>query len=177
MERKDVKLAMKRYFLSNPTAKLRVREIERELGLPLPSVIRYCRELEEEGILSREKTGSVTFYTADRTNERYLLEKKLHNIRRIHESGLIDYLRKELGNPPIILFGSYARGEDVEESDIDIYVESPSKKELDMGNFEKSLERRIQIFRHSSLGEIGNSHMANNIANGITLNSYVEVFR
>jgi len=58
------------------------------LKLPLPPVIRYCRELEEEGILTTVKIGSVTFYTASRS-ETYLLEKKLYNIKQVYESGLI----------------------------------------------------------------------------------------
>ena len=75
MKRKNIKQTIKEHFFINPTAKLRVRGIERTLKLPLPSVIRYCRELETEGILTIQKTGNVVFYTAGRTNEKYLLEK------------------------------------------------------------------------------------------------------
>ena len=54
---------------------MRVRGLERTLKLPLPSVIRYCKELKEEGILTIKKIGNVNFYTADRTNHNFLLEK------------------------------------------------------------------------------------------------------
>src|SRR3989344_5455776 len=116
MTQKDIKRTIKEYFFINPTAKLRVREIERTLKLPLPSVIRYCKELEKEGILTINKMGSVNFYTASRS-EAYLLEKKLFNIRIIYKSGLIEYLKRELSNPAIALFGSFAKGEDTENSD------------------------------------------------------------
>ena len=161
----------------NPTAKLRVREMERTLKLPLPSVIRYCKELEKEEILTTAKIGKVVFYTADRASDKYFLEKKLYNFRRVYESGLIEYLKQELSNPPIIIFGSFAKGEDIEESDIDLYVETPSKKELELGKFEKILKRKIQLFKQKSLNEIFNLHLANNIINGIRLNNYVEVFK
>lgn len=172
-----IKTKIMEYFFTYPSAKLRVREIERVLQLPLPSVIRYCREMEEEGVLSALKIGSVVFYTAYATSEKYLLEKKLYNIRKISESGLVSYLKQELSNPPIILFGSFSRGEDIEQSDIDLYVETSSKKGLNLNKFEKLLSRKIQLFRHKSLNAIGNPHLANNIINGLTLNNYVEVFK
>src|SRR3989344_5559970 len=115
MRTKNIKQEIIEYFFVNPTAKLRVREIERALKLPLPSIIRYCKDLEKEKILSIVKTGSVIFYTADRTSEKFLLEKKLFNIKQVYESGTLGYIRRELSNPTIVLFGSYAKGEDTEE--------------------------------------------------------------
>jgi len=177
MRTKNIKQEIIEYFFVNPTAKLRVREIERALKLPLPSIIRYCKDLEKEKILSIVKTGSVIFYTADRTSEKFLLEKKLFNIKQVYESGTLEYLRRELSNPTIVLFGSYAKGEDTEESDIDLYLETPSKKEVNMDKFEKILKRKIQILRHKNLKDIQNPHLANNIINGVLLNGFVEVFK
>lgn len=165
------------YFFINPNAKLRVREIERTLKIPLPSVIRYCRELQKESILTAVKTGKVTFYTGNWGSEKYHLEKKIHNLRKIYESGIIEYIRQELINPVIVLFGSFAKGEDTEESDIDLYIETPSKKEIKLGKFEKLLKRKIQIFRNNNLNEISNHYLANNIINGIILNNYLEIFK
>lgn len=177
MAQKNIKETIMQYYFNNPTAKHRVRELERQLKLPLPSVIRYCRELEKEGILTVLRTGNVVFYTADRISEKYRLEKKLHNIRQLWESGLIEYLKQELSNPPIILFGSYAKGEDIEDSDIDLYIETPSKREFTLNKFEKFLHRKIQIFRSKNLQNLSNPNLANNIVNGIIMNSYVEVFK
>lgn len=176
MVKKYIKDRMMEYFLANPSARLRVRGIERELKLPLPSVIRYCKELKKQGILAIEKIGDVNFYTADRTSEMYILEKKLYNLRNIYLSGIIEYLKQELSNPAIVLFGSYARGEDTEDSDIDLYIETPSQKKVNIEKFENKLKRSLQLFQHKSLGRISNQHLANNIANGITLNNNIEVF-
>jgi len=177
MRRKDIKQKIKEYFFVNPGSRLRVREIERVLKIPLPSVIRYCKELKKEGILTTIKIGNVFFYTADRTNENFLIEKKLYNIKSLYNSGLVEFLKINLNNPAIIVFGSYSRGEDMETSDIDLYIETLSKKELNLEKFEKILKRKIQIFRHASLNEIRNVNLANNILNGVILNNYVEVFR
>jgi predicted nucleotidyltransferase len=172
-----IKGMVKEYFFANPEAKLRVRNIEKTLKLPLPSVIRYCRELKNEGLLATVKTGNVVFYTANRANGNFTLEKRLFNLKQVYEAGLIDYLKKELSNPVVILFGSYAKGEDTENSDIDLYVETPSKEGVDLGRFEGILKRKIQVFRHESIGEVSNKHLANNIINGIVLNGFIEVFK
>jgi predicted nucleotidyltransferase len=172
-----IKQKIKDYFLINNNAKHRVRELERILKLPLPSIIRYCKELKNEGILTNIKIGDVVFYTANKTNYSYMIEKKLFNIKQIYYSGIIEYLKLELSNPPIILFGSFSKGEDIEESDIDLYIETSSNKKLNLDKFEKILYKKIQLFRHKNLNVISNSHLANNIINGIILNNYVEVFK
>ena len=51
-------------------------------------------------------------------------------LKILFESQLIEYLKIEFNNPGIILFGSFAKGEDIEKSDIDLYLETPSKKQV-----------------------------------------------
>ncbi|MBI2109604.1 hypothetical protein HYT58_00325, partial [Candidatus Woesearchaeota archaeon] len=51
MKVRNIKEKIKESFFINPTVKLRVRQIERKLEIPLPSAIRYIKELEKEGIL------------------------------------------------------------------------------------------------------------------------------
>ena len=176
MIRKDIKSLIKQYFFTNPSSKLRVREIERTLNLPLPSVIRYCKELKNEKILKIFQIGNSKFYTAS-NSDTFLLEKKLFNIKSLYVSGLIDFLKKEYNNPAIILFGSYFKGEDIETSDIDIYLETPSKKTVKTEKFDKTLNRNVQLFVFKDITNIKNKHLANNIINGITLNNYVGVFK
>jgi len=175
MVRKNIKQKIKEYFFVNPTAKLRVRRIEKQLNLPLPSVIKYCKELEKEGILKRVEIGGVVFYTANRASENFIIEKKLFNIYSLYNSGLVGFLRKELGNPTIVVFGSYASGEDIEKSDVDIYIETPSKKSINTEKYEKIIKRRIHIFVYKHIHEIGNKELANNIVNGVVLNGFLEV--
>ena len=172
----DAKTKLKEYFLDNPTKKLRVRQIEREVKIALPSAIRYAKELEEEGILKSETIAGIKLYSAARMGEKYTIEKKLHNIRRLHESGLIKYLEEEYSHPEIILFGSYAKGEDIEKSDIDLYIETPIKEIKGLEPFEKKLGKQIQVFCHKNLKEIKNKHLLNNIINGAILSGYIEVF-
>ncbi|MEK6830875.1 MAG: nucleotidyltransferase domain-containing protein [Nanoarchaeota archaeon] len=177
MTAKNIKDRIKEYFFLNPTNKLRVRQIEREIKIPLPSVIRYTKELEKEGILKKEETSGAVFFSSDRSSQSFLLEKKFFNTRLIFESGLIDFIIKEYSNPVIIVFGSYSKGEDIENSDVDLYIQSLSKKEINLEKFEKQLKRKIQIFIYPSINKVKNPHLSNNIINGIILNNFLEVFK
>lgn len=177
MKRYNIKEKIRGYFFVNPSIKLRVRQMERELKIPLPSLIRYVNELEKEEFLKKIKIGNVVFYSADRASKNFLLEKKLFNIKSLYNSGLIGFLVIELSNPVIVVFGSYSKGEDTENSDIDLYIETPSKKEVKLEKFEKILKRKIQIFSHQSIRKINNSHLANNILNGVNLNGFIEAFK
>ena len=177
MRRKNIKKVIKEYFFVNPTSKLRVRQIEKSLKLPLPSVIRYCNELEKERLLAKIRTGNIVFYTANKGDEKFTLEKKFFNLKSLYDSGLVNFLRTELSNPVIVVFGSYAKGEDIENSDIDLYVETPSKKKIDLKKYEKKLNRKIQLMVHKNLREVGNNHLINNIINGFVLNGFLEALK
>jgi predicted nucleotidyltransferase len=177
MIKKSIKTKIKEYFFLNPTIKLRVRQIEREIEIPLPSAINYAKELEQEEFLKSEIIANIKIYSANRTSEKFLLEKKLFNIKYLISSGLINYLKIELSNPTIIIFGSFSRGEDIEKSDIDLYIESPTKKKINLSTFEKKIKKEIQIFIYRDINKIQNKNLANNIINGIVLNGFIEVFK
>jgi len=177
MKRKDIKQKIKNYFFENPTKKLRVRHIERIVKVPLPSAIKYVKELKKEEILKGSEVSGVKFYSADRISTNFLIEKRLFNIKSIYDSGLIEQIIKEDKNPLVILFGSYSLGEDIEKSDIDLYIEGNGKVGLKLDKFEKILNRKIQIFTFKSIKNIQNKDLANNIINGIVLNGYLEVFK
>lgn len=177
MKRKNIKLKILHYFFENPTQKLRVRQIERKVGVALPSVIQYVKELTREDILRKEDFAGVVMYSAKRTSQKFLFEKRIHNMKILVNSGLVNYIIEKLSNPNIILFGSFSKGEDTEESDIDLYIETPSKSKISLTAFEKKLDRSIQIFTYSKIHKIKNKELANNIINGITLNGFIEVHR
>ena len=177
MIRKPIKEKIKQFFFLNPTIKLRVRQIERQIKVPLPSVIRYTKELENEEILKSSEIANIITYSADRMSKQFLLEKKLFNIGQLFSSKVVDFLIEQFSNPTIITFGSYSKGEDIEKSDIDIYIESPVKKEINLKKFEKDHQRRIQIFIYNDITKVENKELANNILNGITLNGFVEFFK
>ena len=175
MIKKSIKSKIMEYFFLNPTQRLRVREIERKARVPLPSAIKYSKELEKEGILESAEISSARFYSADRSSKKFLMEKKLFNLRSIAESGIVEYAVEQCSNPTVVLFGSYSKGEDTEASDIDLYIEA--QKTVHLEQFENQLHRRIQIFAYRNINDIKNKELANNIINGITLNGFLEAIK
>jgi len=176
MKSSSVKQRIQEFFFMNPSKRLRITELARSAHTPLPSTIRYANELVTETILERQIIGSTAFYTTQATSPRYRFEKQQWNRRQIQYSGLIEYLTKEFAGAPILIFGSYDRGEDIETSDIDLYIESDRTETIDLTRFEKILGHDIQLFIHPSLGKIPNPHLANSIINGTVLAGTIEVF-
>src|SRR3989338_7441936 len=75
----------------------------------------------------------------------------------------------------IVLFGSAAKGEDTEQSDIDLFVQA-KRKSFDTIKAEKHLERKISLIFESDMKKV-NKELRNNLANGIVLSGYFEVLQ
>ena len=126
--------------------------------------------------MKSEVIGNVKFYSADRSSKQFLIEKKLFNIKSLHSSKLIDYIINEYDDPSIVIFGSFSKGEDIEGSDIDIFVESSRKDIKIPESYEKKLKRNIHLFLYKKISDVKNKELANNIMNGVTLNGFIEVY-
>ncbi|MBN2142439.1 nucleotidyltransferase domain-containing protein [Candidatus Woesearchaeota archaeon] len=173
----NLKNKLKEHFFRNPTGKFRVRTLERLLKMPLPSVIRYCKELEKELLIKEEIISGARFYSADRSSDKFTFEKRIFNLRLIHNSGIIKRINMEYSYPLLILFGSFSRGEDVESSDIDIFIETSENKMIDLRSYEKIFGKSLEVHKYKKLTSIKNKQLANNIINGAVLSGFMDIFR
>ena len=170
---------MKELF-NKPTHKFHIRELARKTGLNPNTIISFTDDLEEESIIGKEKKKHIVEISLNLENPATLQKKKFFNLSEIHDSGLIDFLVEEYNHPKsIILFGSYARGEDIERGDVDIMINTVKKEIVDLSKFEKKLKRKIHPFLFSEK-EIKNmkkqnKELLNNILNGVILFGYINV--
>ena len=134
-----------REFMVFPRKFFYAREISRETNIALPSVLSYLKKLKKENLILGEKSGLYQRFIANRDNEMFKILKKSYLVLKINDLGLLDYLYEVCLPNSIVLFGSSSKGEDIEESDIDIFVES-SEKELNLKKYEKKLNRNINVF-------------------------------
>jgi len=74
----------------------------------------------------------------------------------------------------IVLFGSASKGEDIKDSDIDLFLQCKEKK-LDMKKYEKELKRKVNIFFSDNFNKLS-KELKNNIINGVILYGYLKVF-
>lgn len=150
-------------FFQEPTKAHFIKEISRKINLAHTSVKNHLQTLIKEGLIEKTETELFSGYRARRENPDFIFHKKISNLISLEESKIINSL-KEHYPKSIILFGSYDKGEDVETSDIDLFVDSKKFKFSD-AKFKKSLKRNIHIiFR-----EEANKSLMGNINQGAIL--------
>lgn len=165
-------------FFREPGRQHYLIEISKKAKLAHTSVKKHLSTLKKLSIIkeSIEKKGKRKFplYRADINNKTYKYYKKIYNLLQLKESGVIDFLKDELMPKAIVLFGSYQRGEDTEDSDIDIFLECKEKK-LELSSFKKELNRDIQLHFRENFKKYP-KELKNNIINGTMLDGYLEAF-
>ena len=154
--------------------KLSQRDIAKYLNVSPTAVGNSMKKLYDEEIINIEKLKNINLISINRENKKVKQLKKVTNLKFIYVSGLLDFLEESLAGSSIILFGSYARGEDIYSSDIDIAVIGRKKKDMKIKEFEKILNKNITLNFYDSWKEI-NKHLKNNILNGILLSGGVDI--
>jgi len=160
-------------FLFNPNDNFRLREISRLSGISPPSVMNYLKEFEQEELIESYEKRGVPFYKSNLNSEYLAFYKKLAILYELQESGLIDFLWDKLAPEAIILYGSYAKAEFTEDSDIDLFIIGKENK-IDLTEFEKKLGIEVHLMFEEDIKKI-QKHLRNNLCNGITLKGYFKV--
>jgi predicted nucleotidyltransferase len=145
---------------NHPSRAHSVREIAKKTGVPSSTVQRYLQRLKSEKMVSLENKSATSPYLK--------FKKSFFLIDKLYKSGLVDYLAQELNPENIIVFGSVRKGEYEKDSDVDIFIETAVKKELNLGLFERRISRKVQLFIESDINKL-NPHLFNNVINGIKL--------
>mgnify|MGYP003987829595 FL=1 len=102
--------------------------------------------------------------------------KRVDNLKQIYESKLLECLEQEFAGSTIILFGSYSRGEDTENSDTDIAIIGRKEKKINLNKYEKLLDRRINLNFYESFSKI-HKNLKENLFNGIVLSGGIELWK
>jgi len=154
---------------------LNMNNIAKILNVSQPAVLKSIPPLQKEKLIiaEQDKDSSRWAIGLNRDNKEVIGLKRADNLKQLYESGLIQYLYDNFPGATIILFGSYAHGEDTIKSDIDLAIINSGKKEID-SKFEKILERKIIINYYKSFNNI-EKPLLSNILNGITLKGAVEI--
>lgn len=155
---------------------LNQRQIANFLEVSPPAVMKALPDLEKESLIKIQQDKETKRWSIElnRDNYKVMQLKRADNLRQLYETGLIDFLEKEFAGATVILFGSYSRGEDIINSDIDIAVIGRKEKEINLKNFEKIFEREINLNFYDSFKDI-HKHLKENLCNGIVLAGGVEL--
>lgn len=160
-------------FFDFPRKAFLIRELSRNTKLSVPSIRLHIKALLAEGLILKDKNGLYPSFSAVRESPFFKLLKAQNVILRLHQTSILSTIEKVVYPSCIVLFGSASRGEDSEESDIDLFVQAKHIK-LDLSKFEKTLNRKINLLFEPDLKTIG-PELLNNLANGTVVYGYLKV--
>ena len=131
-----------------------IKEIQERIGYSYERVNSALKSLTEKKIIVEKQKGKTLIYSLDTNGiysyslgfNRYTLQREVDFIRK-HRP--IYKAIQEIENYPfswsVILFGSYSKGTETKESDVDLIVTCIPSKEKEVNNFIKSLEHKYGI--------------------------------
>lgn len=132
-------------FLKKPYEKYYLREASRILKMSPMTVSRALKLLTKEKLLKKEKNKNQILYQG---NLEYLPFKHLkiaYNLSWLGKRNVIPFLKEKLsGLSTVVLYGSYAKGENDEKSDLDLLAISAMKSDVS-SVLSKKLGREVNI--------------------------------
>lgn len=154
------------HFLEYPKRKIHVREYARLQNITPATASTILKKFQKQDILKKEIIQNIHLYSLQSSQIVKDL-KVFYTIQKIRT--IIPQLNAFFGKPHIILFGSASKGEDNEQSDIDLYVESEVTSQIIRNTLEKKLKRPLQLFVYKQIQDVPNKYLQQNIMNGIVL--------
>ncbi len=162
-----------RVFFRSPTRLFQIRQISKEVKLAPTSVKKYINDFLSQTLVKKTQGGVYIAYKANRSDQKFRSYKKIDMLLSIEECEVLDFIEEKCSPKAIILFGSASKGDDIETSDIDLFVQA-KEKDLKLGSFEKKLARKISIFFENDLKKLS-PELKNNIINGTSLRGFLEL--
>ena len=139
-------------YLSDYTAKFHVREISRILDANHRTISLALKALENKGVMKHEIAGKNKQYFLNLDN--FLTKEYIRNAESAKKIKLLDKyfvlkkllaeLSEDLKGTPMILFGSYSKGEETKDSDVDILILKDGKEQK-IENIIKEFAKRHNI--------------------------------
>lgn len=133
-----------KFFLRNPSTEISYTELRKKAKTAKATLTKWLSILLKDGLIEVKRVGVTKLYRLNRGNPINAQLKILDNV--VSLAPAMDIGKKY--NVRIYLYGSAARGEDNEESDIDLLIIGKVKKEQIVGDINKvsnSIGRSIKM--------------------------------
>lgn len=162
-------------FFDDPVKDFQLREISRKIKLHHKTVLRQMKKLLKMKLVKENRKTLYKSYNSNTENPWFARTKRTFNLLQLYDSGLIDFLQEKVQPGAITVFGSYAKGVDTKESDIDLFLEAPEEN-LEVSLYEEKLGRKVHLFFEKNFHSL-NSGLKNNLLNGTILQGSLKVFK
>ena len=124
----DIDLRILCLFTKGYNKELYIREVGKLLGISSRTALVTLDKLERKGILESKTRGKIKVYTIKKisiSKEYFLLTEQYKKIHFLEKSHLIKEILEKLDDilkGIVVIFGSYAKGIQKEDSDLDLFI-------------------------------------------------------
>lgn len=167
-------------FYKFPEKEFSLSDVAKEAKVSKANLGAILSYLKDINFIKIEKLAKIWRIRANQENLIFKRAKAIYNLNFLYQTGLVEFLDQTYNHPKaIILFGSFRKGEDISNSDIDIAIESNEFKEYktvelkQLSDLERVIGKIIQIHEFNS--KHIDKNLFSNIANGIVLLGFLEV--
>ena len=154
-----------------PTVGFTFREMSRKIRISTPTISKIVNELKRKGLVKIKEEGNLFIVRGNIESERFRELKRVYNIFSLIE--LRKFLIHKFNPSLICVYGSYAFGEDLENSDVDIFIESEKNYHVNLSKFEKKLNRKVHLITGNL--SIMPKELEENILTGVVLYGSVQL--
>ena len=167
------------WFFSFPQKEFTLNEIAGELSISKTTAHEVISHLAEAGFLTVTRLGRLWRIKANQDHQWFETRKIPFNLGLVYGCGIVPWVDATFPQAKtIVLMGSYRRGDDTEQSDLDIAVEIGENKGMEMREetlaemgYRKDVRVNIILFSRTNV----DLNLFANIANGIILRGFLEV--
>lgn len=168
------------WFFAYPAEDFTLNELHTSVGMAKTTAREAVNLLLKDGFLDIKTIGRLWRIRANPKHEYFYTKKIAYNLAMVYESRLLDQINKNHPNSlAVVLFGSYRKGDDIPESDLDIAVEilgGEPIKVMELGvisqfGYRQNVKVNLHVFSRNKI----DLNVFSNIANGIVLQGFLEV--
>lgn len=146
---KITQLKVLKHFFSSPSERFYLREMARLLNMSPMTLKRSLDALLKDDLIVREKIKNQILYRANTDSQAYRFAKISYNLSWLEKNSIVESLVESVpGTSSIVLYGSYAKGENDRHSDLDLLIIS-SAKEVRTSDLGKKLGIDVNIMNFS----------------------------
>lgn len=126
---KIIQLKVLSHFFDNPNEEFYLRELARSLQISPMTVKRALDVLLKDKLIVKEEKKIQILYRANMESQAFKFAKISYNLAWLEENEVVECLLEKIpGISSVILYGSYAKGENDKHSDLDLLLISTTKK-------------------------------------------------
>jgi len=138
------------HFFDHPTEDFYLRELARLLKISPMTVKRALDVLVKAGMIIREEKKNQILYHSNMESLAFRYAKVSYNLSWLEKKKVVEYiLEKNLGISSIVLYGSFAKGENDKHSDLDLLLISSAKR-ADAFEISEKLNIEVNIINFTS---------------------------